>query len=81
MDEIKKLLDTSGLSPLRDSGLTIVSLYGVSEEQRRTLPSITTVTLANRIAGSKAFTLRNEVSYLAQNETKAKHIVSNIILK
>ncbi|KAG2237094.1 hypothetical protein INT48_004595 [Thamnidium elegans] len=62
MDEIKKLLDTSGLSSLRDSGLTIVSMYGVSEEQRRTSPSNTTVTLANRIADSKAFTLRNELA-------------------
>lgn len=61
MDEIKKLLDTSGLSSLRDSGLTIISLYGVSEEQRRTTPSNATITLANRIAGTTAFTLRNEV--------------------
>lgn len=77
MDEIKKLLDESGLLPLKDSGLTIVSLYGVSEEKRTMASSNTAVTLANRIVGSKVFTLRNEVRYFIRfkhNKRSYRHI-------
>lgn len=62
MDEIKKLLDESGLLPLKDSGLTIISLYGVPEEKRTSTTSNIAVTLANRVVGTKAFTPRNEVN-------------------
>jgi hypothetical protein len=65
MDEIKNLLDKSGLLSLKDAGLTIVSIYGVSEEKQNDALTVTAVTLANRIAGGKHFTLRNEVHPLA----------------
>lgn len=61
MDEIKNLLDKSELLSLKDAGLTIVSLYGVSEEKRNGSIMVTAVTLANRIVGGKHFSSRNEV--------------------
>lgn len=62
MDEIKTLLHRSGLSTLKESGLTIVSLYGVSSEKRAGITStVSTLTIANRIVGSNYFTARNEV--------------------
>lgn len=61
MDEIKKLLERSGLLSLKDSGLTIVSIYGVSEEKKTNTSSDTALTLANRIVGKQAFAARNEV--------------------
>jgi hypothetical protein len=61
MDEINQLLEKSGLLSLKEAGLTIVSLYGVSESKRPVSRSNTIVTLANRIVGNTAFTTRNEV--------------------
>lgn len=63
MDDIKQLLEKSGLLSLKESGLTIVSLYGVSEAKRPISRSNAIVTLANRIVGTTAFTSRNEVHF------------------
>lgn len=71
MDEIKKLLHDSGLVSLKESGLTVVSLYGVSEEKKRTRSSATTATtalsIANTVVGNKQFTFPDEP--LAENTT------------
>ncbi|KAI8642019.1 hypothetical protein BD408DRAFT_417216 [Parasitella parasitica] len=56
MDDIKKLLDKTDLLSLKDTRLTIISLYGVSEARK---PS-NTVALANTIVGANVFTCRNE---------------------
>lgn len=57
MDDIRKLLDTTGLSALKDTGLTIISLYGVSEAKQ----SSTIADLANTIAGANVFAARHQV--------------------
>ncbi|CEP18493.1 hypothetical protein [Parasitella parasitica] len=56
MDDIKKLLDKTDLLSLKDTGLTIISLYGVSEAKN---PS-RIASLANTIVGANVFTSRNE---------------------
>ncbi|GAN00747.1 hypothetical protein MAM1_0002d00169 [Mucor ambiguus] len=56
MDDIRKLLDKTGLSSLKDTGLTIISLYGVSEAKQ----SSTIVNLANTIAGANVFAARHQ---------------------
>jgi hypothetical protein len=61
MDEINQLLEKSGLLSLKEAGLTIISLYGVSELKRPVSRSNTIVSLANRIIGTNAFTCRKEV--------------------
>ncbi|CAO3639163.1 unnamed protein product [Mucor hiemalis] len=68
MDEIKKLLHESGLFSLKESGLTVVSLYGVSEEKRIHSSSTTALSIANSIVGDKQFTFPDEP--LAENTTQ-----------
>ncbi|KAI9483418.1 MAG: hypothetical protein EXX96DRAFT_141612 [Benjaminiella poitrasii] len=60
MDDINKLLERSGLLALKEAGLTIVSLFGVSESRRSASSPNLVVTLANRIIGTDAFTSANE---------------------
>lgn len=57
MDDIRKLLDRTGLSSLKDTGLTIISLYGVSEAKH----SSTIVQVANTVAGAHVFAARHQV--------------------
>jgi len=57
MDDIKQLLDRTGLLSLKDAGLTIISLYGVSEAKQ----SSTIVNLANTIVGANVFAARHKV--------------------
>ncbi|KAG1076759.1 hypothetical protein G6F42_025305 [Rhizopus arrhizus] len=56
MDDIKQLLDRTGLLSLKDAGLTIISLYGVSEAKQ----SSTIVNLANTIVGANVFAARHK---------------------
>ncbi|KAK4516767.1 uncharacterized protein ATC70_011745 [Mucor velutinosus] len=54
MDDIRKLLDRTGLLSLKDTGLTIISLYGVSEAKQ----SSSVANLANSIVGANVFAAR-----------------------
>lgn len=62
MDEINKLLEKTGLSSIRDTGLTIISLYGVSDNKRTSTLSNSMVKIANKIVGSDVFTSSFEVN-------------------
>lgn len=69
MDDINKLLDKTDLLSLKNTGLTIISLYGVSEARN----SLTIATLANTIVGANVFTSKHEVIfYLFNIITNAK---------
>lgn len=56
MDDINEILERTGLSTIPTSGLTIISLLGVSDKSTQISPVI----LANRIVGSNVFSHRKE---------------------
>lgn len=56
MDDINKLLEQTGLSNIQHSGLTIVSLYGISDKSSKLSPVI----LANRIVKSDVFSHKQQ---------------------
>ena len=70
MDEINTLLEKTDLESLRDAGLQVISIFGVSDAKRMFNKALT---LANRIVGASVF-------YAQQQKVKKRRRPCNFLL-